>query len=94
MFKNYADKADRVIVVISDPQNPKIGVNNQDIDQFDNQLEGAIESIGAISDTRNDMHQESLMRFVSKIQNDLYDPKRYDKRTATSIENHLNKLDK
>ena len=23
MFKNYADKADRVIVVISDPQNPK-----------------------------------------------------------------------
>jgi|TARA_R110002050_G_scaffold26919_9_gene70627 hypothetical protein len=66
-------------------------LHNQDIDQFDNQLEGAIESIGAISDTRNDMHQESLMRFVSKIQNDLYDPKRYDKRTATSIENHLNK---
>lgn len=66
-------------------------LHDQDIDQYDNQLQGAIESIGAISDTRNKMHQESLMRFVSKIQNDLYDPKRYDKRTATSIENHLNK---
>ncbi len=66
-------------------------LHDKGLDQFDDQLDGVKDAIDAISDTRNKMQQDSLMRFVAKIQNDLYEPKQYDKRSAVSIENHFNK---